>query len=127
MSGAILLAFGIWMLLTSEFTLLNAIIGFVASCVASLLQPYRFSAWQLLQLAALTILNIPRAIFETFLLVFVPYRHEVNKKHELKDPGNAWSVFMETFVITFTPMSLVTSAEEDGKIHIHVVSRKEQS
>lgn len=127
MSGPVLLAFVIWMMLTAEFSLLNAVIGFAGSCAASVLQPYRFSAIQLMHLAALTLLNIPRAIGETFLLVFIPHRYELTRTHELKNPGNPWAVFLETFVITFTPMTLVTSAEEDGRIHIHVVSRKGRS
>ena len=127
MSGPVLLAFSLWMLLTSDLSWPNALIGFAASLLVSLLQPYRFSAAQFLQLAGLTVLNLPRAIFETFLLVFVPHRFERIETHELKKPGDPWSVFMETFLITFTPMTLVTSSEEDGRIHIHVVSRKGRS
>ena len=125
MSGPVFLAFGIWMLLTSAFTVLNALIGFVAAVAVSLLQPYRFSVVQLLQLAARTVLNLPRAVFETFLLVFVPHRHEGMKTHQLKKPDDPWSAFVETFIITFTPLTLVAGAEKDGKIQIHVVSRKE--
>ena len=125
MSGPILLAFGIWMLLTSEFSWLNAMIGLAGALVVSMLQPYRFSAGQFLKLAVLTLVYLPQAVGETFLMVFRPHTVERYQTHELKDPDNPWAAFMEVFIITFTPLTLVTSNERNGKIRLHVISRKE--
>lgn len=127
MSGPILLALGIWMLLTSEFTWMNVMIGLVGSVIASLLHPYRFSAGQLAVLIGLTLWNLPKAIWETFLMVLCPHRHETETEEAVRNPENPWAVFCQTFIITLTPRTLVISEEMQGKIRLHIVSRKERS
>jgi multicomponent Na+:H+ antiporter subunit E len=126
MSGPVLLAFSVWMLLTSEFTWANAAIGLAGSVVASLLHPYRFSAWQFMELVGLTVLHLPQAIWETALMVCVPHRYEKTAQKDVRNPENPWSVFCQTFIITLTPRTLVISEEKNGKIRLHLVSRKGQ-
>lgn len=127
MSGPALLAFGIWMLLTADFSWINGTIGIIAAVSVSLLQPYRFSVLQFLNLAFLIVLNLPRAITETFIMVLLPHRHERCQEKLLKNPDDAWAVFVEIVIITFTPYTLVTQAGKKGRIRLHIISRKEPS
>lgn len=113
------------MLLTSEFTWQNAVMGLVGSVIASLLHPYRFSAWQLLVLIGLTLLYLPQAIWETFCMVLSPHRYETLEEKMVRNPENPWSVFCQTFIITLTPRTLVVSEEINGKVRLHIVNRKE--
>ncbi len=124
MSGPVVLAFCVWMLLTSDFSWINGGIGLIAAVLVSLLQPYRFSLVQFLKLVFLIILNLPRAIAETFLMVLAPHRQERYQEHRLKHPDDPWAAFVEIFIITFTPFSLVVQAESRGRTRLHIISRK---
>lgn len=125
MSGPVLLAFGIWMLLTSEFTWVNVMIGMLGSGIASLLHPYRFSAWQLFVLIGLTLLHLPQAVWETFMMVLIPHRYETLAQKTVRNPENPWAVFCQTFIITLTPRTLVISEEFNGTVRLHIVKRTE--
>ena len=125
MTGPILLAFVIWMLFTSDFSALNALIGLVGSIIVALLSPHQFSAGQLLGLVVGTLIRLPKAIWESFLIILIPHRYEKISLEKVQDPKQPWSVFCQTFLITFTPRSLVISEEREGKIQLHTLARKE--
>ncbi|MDF7825121.1 Na+/H+ antiporter subunit E [Pontiellaceae bacterium B12227] len=125
MTGPVLLAFCIWMLLTAEFSWLNAFIGLAGSMVVGLLNPYRFSARQLIHLWARVLIRLPQALWEALLIVLLPHRHERIAEQPVDHPESPWSVFSQTFLITFTPKSLVISEERDGRMQLHTVEREE--
>ena len=125
MTGPVLLAFGIWMLLTSDFSWLNAGIGLAGSILVSRLHRYRFSAWQLICLLGAALIRLPQAVWESFMIVLLPHRYERVSVRRVTDPQNPWAVFCQTFIITFTPRSLVISEEEEGEVRLHSLERKE--
>jgi multicomponent Na+:H+ antiporter subunit E len=127
MSGPILLAFGIWMLLTADFSWLNAAVGLAGAVMVSLLPKHRFSAGQLLYLILSGLVRLPQALWEAFLVVLLPHRHERFIRQKMIHARNPWAVFCQTFIICFTPKSLVVSGEEEGKVRVHVLERKEPS
>ena len=124
MSGPIILAFGLWMLLTAEFSWPNAVVGMLGAIMISRLPLHRFSAWQLLCLLAAALVRLPQMLWESFCIVILPHPHEQISTRRLHHPGNYWAVFCQTFIITFTPRSLVISEEDDGEIRIHSLERK---
>ncbi len=124
MSGPVFLAFSIWMLLTAEFSWVNGGMGLIGALAVSLFQPYRFSFGQFMKLVFLIVLNLPRAIAETFLMVLLPHRQEEVRSHQLKHPDDPWASFVEIFIITFTPFTLVTRADRKGRTQLHIISRK---
>ncbi len=125
MTGPVLLAFGIWMLFTADFSWPNAAVGLAGSLLVSMLHRHRFSAWQLVYLIGAALIRLPLAVWESFLIVIVPHRYERIVSRRISDPGNPWAVFCQTFIITFTPRSLVVSEEEDGQVQLHSLERKE--
>jgi multicomponent Na+:H+ antiporter subunit E len=127
MTGPILLAFGIWMLFTSDFSWTNAVIGLAASVLVSLLNRHHFSARQLIGLIGTALIRLPQAIWESFMIVLLPHRHERISTYRMVDPKNPWAVFCQTFIVTFTPRSLVISEEKDGEVRTHSLERKERS
>ena len=125
MSGPLLLAFGIWMLLTADFTWSNLVVGFSGAVIVSLLPVHRFSAWQLIYLILSTLVRLPQVVWEAFLIVILPHRYERISSRRVIHANNPWAVFCQTFIITLTPRSLVISEGEKGKVRLHVLERKE--
>ncbi|WP_372808889.1 Na+/H+ antiporter subunit E [Pontiella sp.] len=118
MSGPFILAFGIWMLLTADFSRTNALAGLVAAALVALLPKHRFSAWQLFRLILSVLIRVPMAIWESACIVFIPHPNERISTEKIQHPQNRWSIFCQSFIITFTPRSLVVS-EDDDEIRIH--------
>jgi multicomponent Na+:H+ antiporter subunit E len=113
------------MLFTSDCSWLNVLTGLAGSIVVSRLHRYRFSAWQLIYLVGAALLRLPQAVLESFMIVILPHRYERVSFRRMTDPQNPWAVFCQTFLITFTPRSLVISEEEEGKVRLHSLERKE--
>lgn len=125
MSGPVLLAFGIWMLLTADFSGTNAAVGFIAAVLVSRLVRYRFSAGQLLYLILSGLVRLPQAVWESLLMVLLPHRRERIASRRLAHATNPWAVFCQTLIATFTPCSLVIREEERGELRLHLLERKE--
>ncbi|MFC1762417.1 hypothetical protein ACFL6U_10105 [Planctomycetota bacterium] len=126
MSGGILLAFGLWMLLTMDTSWLNGCIGLIAAVLVSWLPKHKFSAVQLLFFILSTLIRLPLVVWEALLIVFLPHRYERITCETLKDTDNPWTVFRQVFLITFTPKLLVISDEDElGQVHTHSLERKE--
>lgn len=126
-SGPALLSFGIWMLLTGEFSLSNAVLGLLAALLVSLLPQHRFSAWQLVYLVLSALVWLPKAIWESFLIVLLPHRYERISSHNVIHSNNSWAVFCQTLIITLTPRTLVIGEDKKGWLRVHSVERKEPS
>ena len=125
MTGPILLAFGIWMLFSSDYSWLNAVIGLAGSFVAALCSQYRFSAWQLVRLIAAALIRLPQAVWESFMIVVFPHRFEKISYQDVDHPRNPWLIFCQTLLVTFTPRSLVINIISDDKIKLHSLERRE--
>lgn len=126
MSGPVLLAFGIWMLLTADFTWPNAAAGLIASVAVSLLPKHRFSAWQLIYLVLSALVRIPQALWEVLRIVCLPHRYERITAHKLIHARNPWAVFCQTLIICFTPRSLVVSEQHKGEVKVHMLERRKE-
>lgn len=124
MTGPVLLAFGVWMLFTAEFTWTNVLIGLAGSLLVGLFNQHRFSAGQLIALTVAVWVRLPLAVWESFLIVLMPHRRELVSEETVNDPASPWAVFAQTFLITFTPRSLVISEEQDGKVQLHTIERE---
>lgn len=126
MSGAVLLAFCLWMLLTAEFSFANVGIGFGAAVLVSWLPKYRFSALQLLMLLWATVIRLPQALGQAFYIVLWSHDYEYITRLPLQHRRDPWRTFCQIFLITYTPKSLVMSDEEDGCVQVHSLERKDQ-
>ena len=127
MSGPFILAFGIWMLLTADVSWPNIIVGALAALGVSFLPRYRFSAWQMVRLFISILIRIPLALWESFRMVAGSYPNESSSLMNVEQPQNKWAVFCQTFIITFTPRTLVVSEEVDGKVRLHSLEGKKRT
>jgi len=130
----LILRLAIWFLLTANLSVANIIIGV---CVALLLprsytNPGALRDW--LRVLWEIIVAIPQAYLEAFELIFRPHLHEDITMERVK-PGRASKgalptpglIFLDIFLITFTPKTIVLKYHERGWYEVHRVRRGRKS
>jgi multicomponent Na+:H+ antiporter subunit E len=122
--GPVLLSFVVWMLLTGDFSVSNAVLGFCAAVLIARLPRQRFSAMQLVGLFFSILACLPKAILEAFWIVIVPHRYEKTLSRKVK-ARNHWALLCQTLMITLTPRTLVVGEEGEDVLRVHRLERKE--
>jgi multicomponent Na+:H+ antiporter subunit E len=122
-----LLRLTIWFLLTADGSLINIIIGI---CVAVLLpqtytEPSVLKDW--LKLLWKVIVAIPKAYIEAFELILFPHRHEDVSMKRAKPNRTPGLVFLDIFLITFTPKTIVLKYHKTGWYEVHWIRRRSRS
>lgn len=119
----LLLRLTIWFLLTADVSLANIIIGV---CVALLL-PRRRTAPAVLKdwLRAFwkIVAAIPQAYFEAVEIMLRPHNREDTTMERVKPRRTPGLIFLDIFLITFTPKTIVLKYHEDGWYEVHRVRR----
>lgn len=120
----LLLRLVIWFLLTADGSLANIIIGI---CVALLL-PRGYTASSTLRdwLHVLweIIVAIPIAYKEAIEIMLRPHRHEAIAMERVKPNRSPGLIFLDIFLITFTPKTIVLHYHDDGRYEVHQVVRR---
>lgn len=122
----LLLRLTIWFLLTANLSLANLVIG----GGIALLLPHRQQAvgtlrdW--LQILRQVLLAIPLAYLEAFEMIVRPHQQEGRVLERAKPRRTAGLVFLDIFLITFTPKTIVTKYHEAGWYEVHQVQRGRQ-
>lgn len=126
----LLLRLTIWFLLTADLTPANIAIGV---CV-SLLIPRRYTvptAWkrwlkEWLRVSWEIILAIPKAYFEAFEIMIRPHAKEAITRERVRPFRTPGLIFLDIFLITFTPKTIVLNCREDGWYEVHQVERRKR-
>lgn len=126
MIGHLILRLVIWFLLTANFSVTNIIIGIV---IALLLprnsnSPERLK--DLLKAIAKIFLAIPQAYKEAIELIFRPHNHEEIVMERVKSGRSPGLIFLDIFLITFTPKTTVLKYHEQGWYEVHRVQRRKK-
>ncbi|MFS8895131.1 cation:proton antiporter [Synechococcus sp. R3-13] len=115
----------IWFLLTGNLSWDNVAIG----VAATLLLPRQASApvqwrdWG--RVLQEILLAIPRAYWEAFEMILKPHTvEEVVYKQTLPN-RSAGLVFLDIFLITFTPKTIVLNCNAQGTYEVHVLKPRE--
>lgn len=131
MSAAdLLLRLTIWFLLTSDLSPANIAIGV---CV-SLLIPRRYAvpaSWrrwlgEWLRVLWEIVLAIPKAYYEAFEIILRPHNHEKVTRERVRSFRTPGLIFLDIFLITFTPKTIVLKCREDGWYEVHEVERRKR-
>jgi multicomponent Na+:H+ antiporter subunit E len=117
----------IWFLLTANLSVANIIIGV---SVALLLPggPKSLGAlkdW--LRALGEVIVAVPQAYFEAFEIMLRPHRYEDFTLERVKPRRTPGLIFLDIFLITFTPKTIVTKYHEDGWYEVHRVRRRKKA
>ncbi|NEN89577.1 MAG: cation:proton antiporter [Okeania sp. SIO3H1] len=120
----IILRLTIWFLLTADFSVANIIIGV---SIAFLLPRSRKSLGALkdwLDVLWEIVVAIPQAYIEAIQIMLRPHNDEVLVCEKVKPKRTPGLIFLDIFLITFTPKSIVLKYHEQGWYEVHVVQRR---
>lgn len=122
----LILRLAIWFLLTANLSLENIIIGIT---IALLLPgrpktPGKLKDW----LRALweTLVAIPQAYIEAFEMILRPHNYEDVTMERVKAGRTPGLIFLDIFLITFTPKTIVLKYHENGWYEVHWVRRRKK-
>ncbi|MGI0484148.1 Na+/H+ antiporter subunit E [Pantanalinema rosaneae CENA516] len=116
----------IWFLLTANLSVPNIIMGI---CVALLLPGCRITPGALkdwLRVLWEIIVAIPQAYLEAVELIVRPHTHEDIVMERVKPRRSPGLVFLDIFLITFTPKTIVLKYHEAGWYEVHRVTRRKR-
>ncbi len=123
----LLLKLTIWFLLTSDISLANIIIGIII-CVLlpkKLTSPGKLKDW--FRALVEVLIAIPQAYFEAVEIMLFPHKKEKIKMERVKPLRTPGLIFLDIFVITFTPKTIVLKYHEEGWYEVHRIQREKQS
>jgi multicomponent Na+:H+ antiporter subunit E len=126
MIGHLLLRLTIWFLLTANFTLENILIGLAIALLLPRSTTSPETLKDLLRGFWAIIAAIPQAYMEAVELIFRPHRYEEIVMERVKGRRSPGVIFLDIFLITFTPKTTVLKYHEDGWYEVHHVKRRPQ-
>ncbi|MBV5260667.1 cation:proton antiporter [Synechococcus moorigangaii CMS01] len=120
----LLLKLTIWFLLTADLSGANIVIG----VAIALLLPGKYSIssqlkdW--LRVLGEVLVAIPQAYLEAIEMIFRPHLYEEVTRERVKPNRTPGLIFLDIFLITFTPKTIVLHYHEDGWYEVHRVIRR---
>ncbi|MEL6493824.1 MAG: Na+/H+ antiporter subunit E [Cyanobacteria bacterium J06623_7] len=120
----LILRLTIWLLLTADFGLPNLLIGMVIALLLPRTKSFPGSVRDWLQEVWQVLKAIPQAYAEAIEIMFRPHNAEDIIRQKVKPKRPTALVFLDIFLITFTPKTIVTRYDERGWYEIHRIKRK---
>lgn len=119
----LVLRLAIWFLLTSDLSLVNIVIGVTIALTLpqGRIQKETLKEW--LEILGEIILAIPIAYKEAIEMIFNPHNQEEIVKERVKPGRTSGLIFLDIFLITFTPKTIVVKYNQSGWYQVHVVKR----
>jgi multicomponent Na+:H+ antiporter subunit E len=121
------LRLAIWFLLTADGSPANILIGVLVALLLPLGYTGPGSLGDWLRALGEALAAIPRAYMEAFLLIFRPHVQEEVSREKVKPQRTPGLVFLDIFLITFTPRTLVLKYHKDGWYEVHRLKRRRQA
>ncbi|NBD16890.1 MAG: cation:proton antiporter [Cyanobacteria bacterium] len=120
----IILRLAIWFLLTADFSVANIMIGIA---IAVLLpcrwtSPEPIKEW--LRVLWEILIAIPQAYFEAIQIMLLPHDEEEIVRERVKPQRTPGLIFLDIFLITFTPKTIVLKYHQRGWYEVHRIRRK---
>ncbi|MBD2365171.1 Na+/H+ antiporter subunit E [Anabaena minutissima FACHB-250] len=126
MIGHFILRMVIWLLLTANVSLTNILIGVAIALLlpTGYTSPDKFKDW--LKVIIKTIVAIPVAYLESLEIIFRPHKHEDIIIERVKPKRSPSLIFLDIFIITFTPKTIVVNYREEGWYEVHQIQRRKK-
>ena len=114
----------IWFLLTADLSLANIIIGVSIALLLprSYTSPEKLKHW--LRVLWEIVIAIPQAYIEAFQIMLFPHDEEEIIRQRVPPQRTPGLVFLDIFLITFTPKTIVTKYDKKGWYEVHKVKRR---
>ena len=122
----LLLRLAIWFLLTADVSLANIVIGIGVALLLPRrnIAPAVLKDW--LRVLGEIIVAIPQAYLEAFEIMLHPHTCEEITMERVKPNRTSGLIFLDIFLITFTPKTIVLKYHEDGWYEVHRMRRRQQ-
>ena len=117
------LKLSIWFLLTADLSLPNIIIGIALAVLLPHSQKASGTLQEWFSSFIAIIKAIPQAYKEAVEIMLFPHEKEDIICDPVKEGRSAGLVFLDIFLITFTPKTIVTKYDERGWYEVHRVKR----
>jgi multicomponent Na+:H+ antiporter subunit E len=131
MIGSFIFRLVIWFLLTANLSLANIIIGIIIAFWLPHSSPSRSQPPErlkdLLRGLGKIILAIPQAYIEAVQLILRPHTQEEIVMERVQPGRSPGLVFLDIFLITFTPKTTVLKYHEAGWYEVHQVKQRQKS
>lgn len=117
----------IWFLLTANLSVANIIIGVAVAFLlpGRLKSPGTLKDW--LRAFGEALVAIPQAYLEAFEIMFRPHQYEDVTLEQVRPGRTPGLIFLDVFIITFTPKTIVLKYHEKGWYEVHWVKRRKAS
>lgn len=125
--GEILLRLVIWFLLTANFTVANIFIGVAIALLLPRTSTSHTRLTELFWALGKIIVAIPQAYKEAIQLILFPHTEEEIVMERVQGRRSPGLIFLDIFLITFTPKTTVLKYNEDGWYEVHHVKRRQRS
>ncbi|MEB3295888.1 MAG: cation:proton antiporter [Synechococcales bacterium] len=125
MIGHIILRLTIWFLLTANFSTTNIIIGVAIAFLLPRPSQSKERLGEILLGLWEIIKSIPQAYQEAVELIFRPHTEEEIILEKVRPGRSRGMIFLDIFLITFTPKTTVLKYRDAGFYEVHRVFRKE--
>lgn len=122
--GDIILRLTIWFLLTANLSLTNILIGVGIALLLPRSSVAKTRLRDLLWGLGKIIVAIPQAYGEAVQLILQPHTEEEIVMERVQGRRSPGQVFLDIFLITFTPKTTVLNYHEDGWYEVHQVKRR---
>jgi multicomponent Na+:H+ antiporter subunit E len=115
----------IWFLLTGDLSWANIAIGVAVTLLLPRQPsvPVQWRDWG--RVLREIVLAIPQAYREAFEMILKPHTTEVVVHKQTLPNRSAGLVFLDIFLITFTPKTIVLDCDAQGTYEVHVVKPPE--
>lgn len=117
----------IWFLLTADFSLANIVIGIAVALLLphsrirrGALKDWLHALWEV-------IVAIPQAYWEAIEIMLRPHKYEDVTLERVKPRRTPGLIFLDIFLITFTPKTIVLKYHKRGWYEVHRVRRRPES
>ncbi|MFM2064632.1 MAG: hypothetical protein RLZZ507_4303 [Cyanobacteriota bacterium] len=121
MIGHLILRLTIWFLLTSDFSTINIIIGVIIAFLLPRGYTSRAKLTEWVKVLGQVLIAILVAFKEAFEIILRPHHQEEIIKEEVKHKHSSLLVFMDIFLITFTPKTIVLNHNDEGFYEVHLI------
>jgi multicomponent Na+:H+ antiporter subunit E len=114
----------IWFLLTSDLSLTNVVIGITVALIiprnsgrSAPLREWLRTLWK-------SLMAIPQAYSEAIEIILRPHCYEDITRESVSSQRTPGLIFLDIFIITFTPKTIVTRYHKRGWYDVHWIRRR---
>ncbi len=122
----LVLRLSIWFLLTADLSPANVAIGLAVSFLLPYGYPRTSSLRDWLQALGKILKAVPQAYLEALEIMLWPHTQEAIAMEQVSPRRAPGLVFLDIFLITFTPKTIVLRYHERGLYEVHVLQREQR-